>query len=59
MCICIMGDHGYSTCAIWSWSLMKRQKRGGGGGGASLPNFQKCLSLTYIHIIGTSDDPNV
>ena len=26
------GDHGYSTCAIWSWSLMKRQKRGGGEG---------------------------
>ena len=50
------GDHGYSTCAVWSWSLTKRQKR---GGGAFLPNFQECLILAYIHIIGTSDVPNV
>ena len=53
------GDHGYSTCAIWSWSLMKRQKRGGSRRGAFLPNFQKCLFLAYIHIIGTSDVPYV
>ena len=29
------------------------------GGRGFLPNFQKSLFLTYIHIIGTSDDPNV
>ena len=56
MRICIMGTMGIPHVQYGPGLMKKRQKR---GGGAFLPNFQECLILAYIHIIGTSDVPNV
>ena len=57
MCICIIGTCAHVLFHMYNMVLVfdkKAEMRGD-----FLPNFQESLILAYIHIIGTSDVPNV